>query len=100
MNRHQAILRVLTEKNRENLESLEEAEKNQEFQKSIINLQQAVLEGTPLGTPISELVRIRVYFESKKSQSANDPILLHILDSVPESILQNGVHTSAYFYAS
>ncbi len=60
MNRHQAVLQMLAEKNRENLESLEEAEKNQEFQKSVISLQQAVLEGKPLETPISELVRCGV----------------------------------------
>ena len=42
------------------LTPLEEAEKNQEFQKSVISLQQAVLEGKPLETPISELVRCGV----------------------------------------
>lgn len=47
---------MLIEKNRENQELLEEAGKNQEFQKSIIDLQQAILEGEPLETPISELV--------------------------------------------
>lgn len=56
MTQARAFLESAEEENRGNREIFAEAERNQEFQKSVIRLQQAVLEGKPLQGPISELV--------------------------------------------
>ena len=39
-------------------------------------------------------------YDLKKNLSSNDPIMMHILGSIPESNLQKGVPSTAYFYAS
>lgn len=56
MTQNRAFLSAAEEENRGNRELFAEAERNQEFQKSVIRLQQAVLEGKPLEGPIAELV--------------------------------------------
>lgn len=56
MTQNRAFLSAAEEENRGNRELFTEAERNQEFQKSVIRLQQAVLEGKPLEGPIAELV--------------------------------------------
>ena len=56
MTQNRAFLASAEEENRGNREMFAEAERNQEFQKSVIRLQQAVLEGKPLQDPIAELV--------------------------------------------
>ena len=56
MTQDREFLSAAEEGNRGNRELFAEAERNQEFQKSVIRLQQAVLEGKPLEGPIAELV--------------------------------------------
>ena len=56
MTQDREFLSAAEEKNLGNRELFAEAERNQEFQKSVIRLQQAVLEGKPLEGPIAELV--------------------------------------------
>ena len=56
MTQDREFLSAAEEENRGNRELFAEVERNQEFQKSVIRLQQAVLEGKPLEGPIAELV--------------------------------------------
>ena len=71
----------------------------QEYQRVILELQEHIIRNISIDEDLNRLVTKYACVDEQKEKARNDPILLHLINKVPQSIVDQKVPGILYYYS-